>query len=426
MLDPKQLRNTLPEVAEQLRFKGVIVDTDNINALEAERKAIQIETQDLQNKRNQRSKHIGQVKSQGGDIQPLLKEVEALGEQLKEAEIKLNDVQTDLKSIYELLPNLPHASVPEGKNELDNEEVRRWGEPKQFDFAPKDHVALGERLGHQMDFVTAAKLAGSRFVLLRQHIARLHRALGQFMLDVHSREHGYEEVYLPYLVRTECLYGTGQLPKFADDFYSFDGEMQQHLIPTSEVSLTNTVRDMVLEAKNLPIKLVAHTPCFRREAGSYGKDTKGMIRQHQFDKVELVQVVKPESSFDALEELIKHAENILKKLELPYRVVNLCGGDLGFSATKTYDIEVWLPGQQAYREISSCSNCTDFQARRMQARYRDKAGDIKLLHTLNGSGVAVGRALIAVMENYQDSKGNIHIPDALQPYMGGITVLEQE
>jgi len=419
MLDPGLLRHKLDEVIASVGRRGFEFDRERFESLEAKRKELQVETERLQNERNTRSKTIGQAKSRGENIQPLLDEVEDLGDKLKQSEHELDEVQAELRQLMLGVPNMPDASVPDGDDEDHNEEIRRWGEPKPFDFEPMDHVALGEANG-LMDFETATKIASSRFVVMQGAIARLHRALIQFMLDTHIAEHGYTEVNVPYLVNPDSLYGTGQLPKFAEDQFHIT-EQDLYLIPTAEVPVTNMARDAILNGDELPHKYVCHSPCFRSEAGSYGKDTRGMIRQHQFEKVELVQMVKPDESWDALDQLTGHAETILQKLELPYRTVALCTGDLGFSAAKTYDIEVWLPGQDRYREISSCSNFLDFQARRMQARY--KTGDMKkpaLLHTLNGSGLAVGRALIAIMENYQQADGVIAIPQALQSYMGGI------
>ena len=419
MLDPQMLRADLDFVAAQLARRGLTLDTARIEALETRRKAIQVRTQELQGERNSRSKLIGQAKKAGEDVGPLLARVADLGDQLKAAEVELATVQEDLREIALGLPNLPHPSVPDGRAEADNREERRWGEPRVFAFTPKDHVDLGVPTGW-MDFDAAAKLAGARFVVLSGPLARLHRALIQFMLDTHTREHGYVEVYVPYLVNADSLYGTGQLPKFEQDLFKVPGERDYYLIPTAEVPVTNLARDLILDADRLPCKWVAHTPCFRSEAGSYGKDTRGMIRQHQFEKVELVQLVRPADSFAALEALTGHAEAILQRLELPYRVVSLCAGDLGFSAAKTYDLEVWLPGQQKYREISSCSNFLDFQARRLQARWRNPdTGKPELLHTLNGSGLAVGRTLVAVLENYQEADGRLRIPTALRPYLGG-------
>ena len=425
MLDPKLLRNDLEGTAQQLARRGFVLDTKNLQALEERRKSIQTQTQQLQAERNSRSKGIGKAKAAGEDIAPLLKEVEGLGEQLKAAEHELASLQEELNSILMGIPNIPHASVPEGKGEEDNPELRKWGTPPEFDFEPKDHVDLGEQLG-QLDFETAAKLTGSRFSVMQGPLARLHRALIQFMLDTHTREHGYSEVYVPYLVNADSLRGTGQLPKFEEDLFKMNGEAEYYLIPTAEVPVTNLARDTIVEAGSLPVRYTAHTPCFRSEAGSYGKDTRGMIRQHQFEKVEIVQLVRPEDSYEVLEQLTAHAEAILQQLELPYRVVTLCTGDIGFSAAKTYDLEVWLPGQQTYREISSCSNFEAFQARRMQARWRNPdTGKPELLHTVNGSGLAVGRTLVAVMENHQQADGSIRIPDALKPWMGGLDVIEK-
>ena len=423
MLDPRLVRSDISSVAEQLRKRGYELDVASLEQLESQRKQCQVKTEQLQNERNTKSKSIGKAKAAGEDIQPLLDEVAGLGASLDKAKTELNQIQEQMDAILLGIPNLPHESVPEGKDESDNVEIRRWGEPRDFDFEVKDHVDLGAEL-HALDFETASKLTGSRFVVMRGQIARLHRALTQFMIDVHTREHGYEEVYVPYIVNRDSLRGTGQLPKFEEDLFCVDDEAGYYLIPTAEVPVTNLVRNEILEAEQLPLKLTSHTPCFRSEAGSYGKDTRGMIRQHQFEKVEMVQLVKPAEAWDALEELTGHAEVILQKLELPYRVVVLCGGDIGFSAAKTYDLEVWLPGQQAYREISSCSCFTDFQARRMQARWRNpETGKPELLNTINGSGLAVGRTLVAVLENYQQADGSVVVPEALQRYMGGIEVL---
>ena len=420
MLDAKLIRNELEETAKKLKRRGFELDCAKISELESQRKEIQVSVQELQNERNTRSKSIGKAKAAGEDIEPLLAEVSELGDKLKAAEERLAAVQDELNGILMGIPNIPHESVPDGTNEDDNQEVRRWGEPKEFDFEPLDHVDLGARNG-AMDFETAAKISGSRFVVLRGPLAKLHRALIQFMLDTHTSEHGYEETYVPYLVNADSLIGTGQLPKFEEDLFAVSGEQQFFLIPTAEVPITNIARNEIIDAKDMPVKMVAHTPCFRSEAGSYGKDTRGLIRQHQFEKVEMVQLVRPEDSDDVLESLTANAEAILQKLDLPYRVVNLCAGDIGFSAAKTYDLEVWLPGQGKYREISSCSNFEAFQARRLQARWRNpETGKPELLHTINGSGLAVGRTLVAVMENYQDRDGNIHIPKVLQGYMGGV------
>ena len=420
MLDPRLLRSELDTVRQQLARRGFTLDSDALQALESRRKTIQVDTQALQAERNSRSKSIGKAKAAGEDIAPLLQAVEGLGEQLKAKELELAQLQDELNDILMGIPNLPHASVPDGTGEEDNPVLRLWGEPLVFDFDPLDHVDLGERLG-QLDFEAASKLTGSRFSVIQGPLARLHRALIQFMLDTHTREHGYTEVYVPYLVNADSLRGTGQLPKFEADLFRMTGESEYYLIPTAEVPVTNLVRNTITEAQQLPLRYTAHTPCFRSEAGSYGKDTRGMIRQHQFEKVEMVQLVAPQVSYQALEQLTGHAEAILQKLELPYRVVTLCTGDIGFSAAKTYDLEVWLPGQQKYREISSCSNFEAFQARRMQARWRNpETGKPELLHSINGSGLAVGRTLVAVMENYQQADGSIRVPAVLQPYMGGI------
>ncbi len=423
MLDPKLLRSDLDAVAERLSRRGFTLDVARIRELEARRKALQVETQDLQSLRNNSAKAIGRAKAGGEDVEPLLAAVADLGEKLKAADEALQTVQQQLDDIAMGMPNLPHDSVPLGIDENDNEEIRRWGEPRSFDFPVKDHVDLGVGIGG-MDFETAAKIAGSRFSLLSGPLARMHRALIQFMLDVHtSSAHGYRETYVPYLVNDDSLRGTGQLPKFAEDLFQMqDGGYS--LIPTAEVPLTNIVRDVIIEDDHMPRKFVAHTPCFRSEAGSYGKDTRGLIRQHQFEKVELVQVVRPADSYAALEALTHHAESILQSLELPYRVMALCTGDMGFSSAKTYDLEVWLPAQDTYREISSCSNFEDFQARRMKARWRDpETGKPALVHTINGSGLAVGRTLVAVMENYQNADGSITVPEKLRPYMGGLEII---
>ena len=423
MLDPKLLRTDPQAVARGLARRGFILDVKAYDALENQRKELQTRMEQLRNERNSRSKAIGMAKAKGQDTGPLMAQVADLGSRLGSAEDEFRKLEAELEAIQLGLPNLLHDSVPEGRDESANREVRRWGEPKHFDFTPRDHVDLGAAR-HLMDFESAAKISGARFVVLKGPLARLHRALIQFMLDLHTREHGYEEVYVPYMVNAETLRGTGQLPKFADDLFALKGENGYFLIPTAEVPVTNLARNEILEADTLPRRYVAHTPCFRAEAGAAGKDTRGMIRQHQFEKVELVQLVKPEDSYPALEELAGHAEKVLQKLELPYRVVVLCAGDTGFAAAKTYDLEVWLPSQKRYREISSCSNCMDFQARRMLARWRNPAtGKPELLHTLNGSGVAVGRALIAILENCQDKEGRIHIPPALHAYMGGVTVI---
>ncbi|MEA3250097.1 MAG: serine--tRNA ligase [Pseudomonadota bacterium] len=423
MLDPKLLRSELDYVAQRLALRGFTLDTAAFEALERRRRDLQTETEQLQSERNTRSKAIGQAKAAGEDIAPLLAEVSDLGERLDTAKAQLNEVAAELEALLASLPNLPHESVPAGKDEADNVELHRWGTPRTFDFTVQDHVDLGAKLGY-LDFELAAKLTGSRFAVLRGPIARLHRALVQFMLDRQTLEHGYEECYVPYIVNSDSLTGTGQLPKFGEDLFRLEGDSDYYLIPTAEVPLTNFARDTIVEAAALPIRLTAHTPCFRSEAGAYGKDTRGMIRQHQFDKVEMVQMVEPETSYAALEEMRGHAESILKALELPYRVVTLCAGDMGFGASKTYDIEVWLPSQQTYREISSVSNCEDFQARRMQARYRSSAAKKpQLLHTLNGSGLAVGRCLLAVLENCQQADGSITVPEALRGYLGGLDTI---
>jgi seryl-tRNA synthetase len=423
MLDPKRLRTELDEVAAQLARRGYTLDVARIQALEEERKIIQVRTQELQAERNSRSKAIGQAKAKGEEVAPLLEQVAGLGAQLDAAKIALDAVQKDLDGILMAIPNIPHSSVPDGTGEEDNQEVRRWGEPRRFDFEPKDHVDVGAGLG-QLDFETATKITGTRFALMSGGLARLHRALIQFMLDTHTAQHGYTETYVPYLVNADSLRGTGQLPKFEADLFALRGEQNYYLIPTAEVPVTNILREVIVEADNMPRRYVCHTPCFRSEAGSYGKDTRGMIRQHQFEKVELVQAVRPQDSYRALEELTGHAESILQKLGLPYRVMALCSGDMGFSAAKTYDLEVWLPGQQKYREISSCSNFEDFQARRMQARWRNpETGKPELLHTLNGSGLAVGRTLVAILENYQQADGSVTVPLPLRGYMGGLEAL---
>jgi len=423
MLDPKLIRSDLNSVAEQLKKRDFELDVDALESLEIKRKACQVESENLQNERNTKSKSIGKAKAAGEDIQPLLDEVAGLGEKLDVAKNELADVQQQMDAILMGIPNLLHESVPVGKDEDDNVEIRRWGEPKAFDFDVKDHVDLGATNGW-LDFETASKLTGSRYVVMHGQMAKLHRALIQFMLDVHTNEHGYTEVYVPYIVNSDSLRGTGQLPKFEEDLFCVDKEAGHYLIPTAEVPVTNIVRGEILDASQLPLKLTSHTPCFRSEAGSYGKDTRGMIRQHQFDKVEMVQMVSADKAWDALEELTLHAETILQKLELPYRTVILCSGDVGFSAAKTYDLEVWLPGQQAYREISSCSCFGDFQARRMQARWRNpETGKPELLNTVNGSGLAIGRTLVAVLENYQQADGSILIPEVLKPYMGGLEKL---
>jgi len=423
MLDPKLLRNELQETAAKLARRGLRLDVEAIAALESDRKRLQMEAQELQNLRNSRSKEIGKAKAAGKDIQPLLDEVAGFGDQLKHSEERLSAIQAELEAIVLGIPNIPHDSVPDGSDESFNREERCWGSLPQFEFEAKDHVDLGAANGW-IDFEAAAKLTGSRFVTLQGQMARLQRALAQLMLDTHTSEHGYTEVYVPFMVNADSLRGTGQLPKFEQDLFHLSGELDYYLIPTAEVPVTNLVRDTIIEDADMPLRWVAQTPCFRSEAGSYGKDTRGMIRQHQFEKVELVQIVRPAQAFQALEELTAHAEKILQKLELPYRVVTLCSGDLGFSAVKTYDIEVWLPGQSAYREISSCSCFGDFQARRMQARWRNpETGKPELVYTLNGSGLAIGRTLVAVVENYQQADGSIRVPAALKSYMGGVDLL---
>ncbi len=423
MLDPKLLRGDLEQVAQRLAKRGHALDTDRLETLESRRRELQAATESLQNERNTRSKAIGKAKAAGEDIQPLLDEVSDLGDRLDAAKAQLAEAQAEWDELVSGIPNLPHESVPEGESEAENVELHRWGTPRAFDFSARDHVDLGALTGN-LDFDLAAKLTGARFAVMRGPIARLHRALTQFMLDTQTLEHGYEECYVPYMVNEASLYGTGQLPKFGEDLFRLDDERSYHLIPTAEVPLTNFARDEILDHKALPVRLTAHTPCFRSEAGSHGRDTRGMIRQHQFDKVEMVQLVAPDTSYAALEEMRGHAEAILQALELPYRVVTLCTGDMGFGAAKTYDLEVWLPSQETYREISSVSNCEDFQARRMQARFRHpEQKKPQLLHTLNGSGLAVGRCLIAVMENHQNADGSITVPEALRPYMGGVETL---
>jgi len=423
MIDPKLLRQSTSDVAANLARRGYAFDANAYLAFEESRKALQMETEQLQSERNASAKKIGKAKAQGEDIQPLLAAVEDLGDRLSASESALQNVQQELQAIELDLPNLLDESVPDGREESDNVELRQWGEPVAFAFDPRDHIELGESLG-MLDFEAASKMSGSRFAVMKGPLARLQRALIQFMLDTHTADHGYEETYVPYLVQSQALVGTGNLPKFEADLFKTATEIPLYLIPTAEVPVTNLVRESLLEADQLPQKYVAHTPCFRSEAGSYGQDTRGMIRQHQFEKVELVQFVAAGESMAALDELTGHAETILQKLELPYRVVALCAGDVGFGSAKTFDIEVWLPGQQKYREISSCSNYIDFQARRMKARRRNpETGKPELIHTLNGSGVAAGRALIAVMENYQNDDGSIRVPAVLKPYMGGVDVL---
>ena len=426
MIDPKLLRQSAADVAANLARRGFDFDAEAYLGLEARRKALQVETENLRNERNTSAKDIGRAKASGEDIEPLLAAVKDLGDRLESVESQLQEVQDELRDIELGLPNLLADDVPTGAAEEDNAEVRRWGEPREFDFEPKDHVELGEQLG-MLDFEAASAISGARFAVMTGPLARLQRALIQFMLDTHTKEHGYRETYVPYLVQARALVGTGQLPKFEEDLFRTTTETPFYLIPTAEVPVTNLARESILDAADLPARYVAHTPCFRSEAGSHGQDTRGMIRQHQFEKVELVQFVTAEKSADALEELTGHAEVILQRLDLPYRTVTLCSGDIGFGSTKTYDIEVWLPGQGKYREISSCSNYNDYQARRMRARYRNaETGKPELLHTLNGSGVAAGRALIAVMENYQEADGSIRIPSALSPYMGGLTGISRD
>ena len=423
MLDIQALRNDLDAVVAQLKRRGFAFDAAKFTALEQERKTVQTRTQDLQAKRNNASKQIGMAKAKGEDVSVIMAEVAGLGDQLKADETRLGELQKELQDMLLNVPNLPHESVPQGKSEEDNVEVRRIGTPRVFDFEIKDHADVGAPLG--LDFDTGAKLSGARFTLMRGQIAKLHRALAQFMLDTQTDHHGYTECYTPYMVNAESLIGTGQLPKFEEDLFSLNhNDSKLYLIPTSEVTLTNTVRDEIVPLESLPIKLTAHTPCFRSEAGSYGRDTKGMIRQHQFDKVEMVQIVHPEKSYEALEQMVGHAENILKALELPYRVVSLCTGDMGFGAAKTYDLEVWLPAQNTYREISSVSNCEGFQARRLQARFRNENGKPELVHTLNGSGLAVGRTLVAVLENYQQADGSVKVPQVLRAYMNNLEYIK--
>lgn len=424
MLDPKLIRHDIDFVARELKNRGVILDVTRLNMLEEQRKTLQTRIQELQNIRNSNAKAVGQAKKKGEDVDHLLTEVKNLGDQLKSSEEDFLHVQDELQQLLSVIPNIPHSSVPVGQNEEDNQIVRVWGTPRQFDFTPKDHVDLGAALG--MDFTNASKLSGARFVVLHSKLARLQRALAQFMLDLHTKQHGYLEISVPYIVNADSLYGTGQLPKMKEDTFVVkrDGD-DCYLIPTAEVPVTNLIRDEILEMTELPLKFTCHSHCFRSEAGSYGKDTRGMIRQHQFEKVELVQIVHPDKSYEALEELTHHAEIVLQKLELPYRVMALCTADLGFAAAKTYDLEVWLPGQNCYREISSCSNTETFQARRMKARFRDiHTGKTELVHTLNGSALAVGRTLVAILENYQDEQGKIHIPTVLQPFMDGLKIIE--
>lgn len=438
MLDPKFLRNNLDVVAEQLARRGYSLDKNKLIEFENERKVLQVKTQELQAERKSKSKEIGIAKKNGDDASAILAAVAQVGDDLKAAESRLKELQEETNALLMVIPNVPDASTPDGKDEDDNVEIRQWGTKPKFDFDIKDHVDLGVELGQGwnargglMDFETAAKLSGARFSTLKGPLARLHRALIQLMLNTHTEQHGYSENYVPYLVRPDALRGTGQLPKFKEDLFAVDGsqetiegDKQLHLIPTAEVPVTNMVRESILEEDELPLRLTAHTPCFRSEAGAYGKDVRGLIRQHQFEKVELVQIVKPQNSMAALEELLNHAEKILQMLNLPYRVVSLCTGDIGFSATKTFDLEVWVPAQKTYREISSCSNFGDFQARRMMARWRNKdTGKPELVHTINGSGLAVGRTLVAIMENYQQADGSIKVPEVLSPYMGGMDVI---
>ncbi|WP_420957202.1 serine--tRNA ligase [Burkholderia gladioli] len=427
MLDIQLLRKDLDGVAKRLADRGYILDVARFSSLEADRRAIQTRTEELQARRNSLSKQIGAMKGRGEDTSAVMAEVGGIGDEMKSSAARLDEIQGAMQALLLEMPNLAHESVPVGKDEAGNVEARRWGTPRSFDFEVRDHVDIGTPLG--LDFETGAKLSGARFTMLRGPIARLHRALAQFMIDTHTLQHGYTETYSPYIVNPEILYGTGQLPKFADDMFRVEkgGEentVTQYLISTSEITLTNTVRDSIVNAAALPIKLTAHSPCFRSEAGSYGRDTRGMIRQHQFDKVEMVQIAAPDASYAALDEMVGHAEAILQKLELPYRVITLCTGDMGFSAAKTFDLEVWLPAQNTYREISSCSNTESFQARRMQARFRNAQGKPELVHTLNGSGLAVGRTLVAVLENYQNADGSVTVPVALRPYLGGLEKIE--
>lgn len=426
MLDPKWVRTDPDAVAAQLARRGYELDTGRVRGLESRRRELQSRTEELQAEQKRRSKAIGEAKRNGEDAQPLMDEVESLKQQKADAENQLRELQAELNAFLEGIPNVPDGTVPEGDSDEDNVEIRRWGEPMEPAFEPADHVTLGEGVGG-MDFAAAAAIARARFTVMQGGVARLHRALTQFMLDLHTAEHGYTETYLPYMVNSASLTGTGQLPKFEEDLFRIDGDRDLYLIPTAEVPATNMVRDSILGPEELPKRMVCHTPCFRSEAGAYGKDTRGMIRQHQFEKVELIHIVRAGDSDAALEALTGHAETVLQRLELPYRVVTLCGGDMGFAAARTYDIEVWLPGQSAYREISSCSNTRDFQARRMQARWRNpESGKPELVHTLNGSGLAVGRALVAVLENYQEADGRVRVPSVLQPYMGGLTELVPE
>ena len=426
MLDPQRLRRDVLGIAQALSARGYVLDVEVFSQLESDRKLLQAKQQSMQNQRNKTSKNIGEKKTRGEDVGAMLVAMRQLNAELESLEQELLSIKNQLQKLVEEIPNIPHESVPVGASEADNLEIRRWGKPREFDFEPRDHVALGADLV-MMDVDRAVKISGSRFVVLSGMLSKLQRALTQFMLNLHTLEHGYSEVYVPFLVGEEALFGTGQLPKFGEDQFSTDTDPKYYLIPTAEVPVTNLYRDQLLDSKTLPVKHVCHTPCFRREAGSYGRDTRGMIRQHQFEKVELVHVVRPSESWEALDRLTQHAEAVLQTLELPYRVVSLCTGDLGFSSAKTYDLEVWLPGQQAYREISSCSNFLDFQARRMRSRWRNpETGKPEYVHTLNGSGLAVGRTLIAVMENYQNKDGTITIPKALQPYFGTITEIRRQ
>ncbi|MBF7683375.1 serine--tRNA ligase [Acinetobacter sp. B5B] len=423
MIDPKQLRNNIEAVNLALAKRGVQLNVDEWAELESRRKTLQSKTESLQAERNSGAKQVGQIKKSGGDASEIMARMQAIADEIKAAEIELSELQATLEDKLLAIPNLPDASVPEGKSEADNLEISRWGTPRHFDFDVKDHTDLGEMMGG-LEFETATKLTGSRFSVLKGPLARLQRALTQFMLDTHTLKNGYTEAYVPYMVNADSLRGTGQLPKFEEDLFKLKGDKEYYLIPTAEVPITNFVRDEIIDAQRLPLKYAAHTPCFRSEAGSYGRDTRGLIRQHQFDKVEMIQIVKAEDSMQALEDLTSHAEGILQALALPYRKVLLCGGDIGFSALKTYDLEVWVPSQNTYREISSCSNTGDFQARRMKARYRTEQKKTEFVHTLNGSGLAVGRALLAIMENYQRADGSIEVPEVLRPYMGGTSYID--
>jgi seryl-tRNA synthetase len=424
MLDSQLLREDPKTVAAQLLKRGFKFEVESFIALEEQRKKLQVETQALQNERNIKSKAIGEAKARGEDIEPMRVSVAQLGAVLEEKKAQLDDFLQQIEYLALTLPNIPHASVPVGKDETENQEIRTWGTVPSFDFSVRSHDELGDALG-QMDFSLAAKITGSRFVVMKDKLARLHRALIQFMLDTHTQQHNYQEIYVPYIVNADSLLGTGQLPKFEEDLFKLSGESNYYLTSTAEIPVTNTVRDTIIPLEALPIRYACHSPCFRSEAGSYGKDTKGMIRQHQFEKVELVWITRPQDSYHALEQLTQHAEKILQLLKLPYRVMALCTGDMGAGSAKTYDLEVWLPSQNTYREISSCSNMEAFQARRMKARYKNpETNEIELVHTLNGSGLAVGRALVAIMENYQDNEGNIHVPEVLQPYLGGLTVIQ--